>query len=187
MESSDEALVRECRRGNQQAWESLVNRYQRLIYTVSRRAGLDESASADVFQTVFARLVERIDHIEQPDRIQAWLVTTARRETWRVILANKTTRPLSGSEDTETDDIDVPDAAPLPVEEMIRLERQHEIRTAVDSLDRRCRELIALLFYRPEPASYSEITEKLNITTGSIGPTRARCLQKLLRLLKSGA
>jgi len=187
MEPSDEALVRECRRGNQHAWESLVKRYQRLIYTVPRRAGLDESASADVFQTVFARLVERLDYIEQPDRIQAWLVTTARRETWRVIQANKSTRSLSGSEDLEADDIDIPDSAPLPVDEMIRLEQQHEVRAAVDSLDNRCRELLAMLFYRAEPASYTEITEKLNIPTGSIGPTRARCLQKLLHLLKPGA
>src|SRR5262245_12044338 len=183
-EQTDEALVRDCRRGSQAAWESLVKRYQRLIYAIPRRAGLNESASADVFQTVFAKLVERLDHIEQPDRIQAWLVTTARRETWRVIQANRSTRSISASEDFEIDDIDIPDNAPLPDEELIRLEQQHEVRIAVESLDKRCRRLLEMLFYRPEPPSYTEIAERLKITPGSIGPTRARCLQKLLRLLK---
>src|SRR5215510_6653923 len=170
-EQTDEALVRDCRRGSQAAWESLVKRYQRLIYAIPRRAGLNESASADVFQTVFAKLVERLDHIEQPDRIQAWLVTTARRETWRVILGNKSIRSISPSEDSELDEVDIPDNAPLPDEELIRLEQQHEVRTAVDSLDKRCRELLEMLFYRPALASYTEIAESLGMTTGSIGPT----------------
>jgi len=183
-EQTDEALVRDCRRGSQAAWESLVKRYQSLIYTIPRRAGLNESTSADVFQTVFTRLVEQLDHIEQPDRIQAWLVTTARRETWRVILGNKLTRSMSPSEQPEVDDVDIPDNAPLADEELIRLEQQHEVRTAVESLDKRCRELLTMLFYRPTPASYTEIAENLKITPGSIGPTRARCLQKVLRLLK---
>jgi RNA polymerase sigma factor (sigma-70 family) len=182
MEPSDESLVQECRRGNQEAWESLVKRYERLIYTIPRRAGLDESSSADVFQTVFARLVEGLDRIDQPERIQAWLVTTARRETWRVILAGKPTRSTSQSEDSET--IDKPDEAPLTDEALIRLEQQHAVRAAVDSLDEKCRRLVDLLFYRPEPASYSEIAEALGVTPGSIGPTRARCLQKLFKLLK---
>jgi RNA polymerase sigma factor (sigma-70 family) len=176
MEPSDEALVRECRRGNQDAWESLVKRYQRLIYTIPRRAGLDESSSADVFQTVFATLVERMDRIDQPDRIQAWLVTTARRETWRVILGNKSTQSIADSAESAT--VNIPDDAPLT-------EQQHEVRAAVDSLDDRCRQLLRLLFYRPDPAPYSEIAEALGITAGSIGPTRARCLQKLLKLLKA--
>jgi RNA polymerase sigma factor (sigma-70 family) len=182
MEPSDESLVQECRRGNQDAWGALVKRYQRLIYTIPRRAGLDENSAADVFQNVFARLVEGLDRIDHPERIQAWLVTTARRETWRVILAAKSTRSISGSEDSHARDI--PDDAPLTDEALIRLERQHGVRAAVDSLDERCRRLVELLFYRSEPAPYSEIADALGVTPGSIGPTRARCLQKLLKLLK---
>jgi RNA polymerase sigma factor (sigma-70 family) len=140
-----------------------------------------------VFQTVFARLVERLDYIEQPDRIHAWLVTTARRETWRVILGSKLMQSIYGSEDTDTGDIDLPDNAPLPDEVLIRLEQQHEVRTAVDSLDERCRQLLTLLFYRPEPPPYSDIAAAMGVSAGSIGPTRARCLQKLLRILKPGS
>src|SRR5690242_11091622 len=87
MNLSDEALVLACRRGDEAAWETLVERFQRLIYTIARRAGLDEDAATDVFQNVFASLVERLDRIEQPDRIQAWLVTAAKRESWRAVLS----------------------------------------------------------------------------------------------------
>src|SRR3954469_100969 len=76
MELSDAALLRACRGGDQDAWTTLVNRYQRLIYTIPRRAGLDEQAAADVFQRVFASLVEHLDTLTDPDRLRAWLVTT---------------------------------------------------------------------------------------------------------------
>ena len=71
----------------------------------------------------------------------------------------------------------------MPGEELIRLEEQHKVRTAVAALDQRCRQLLTLLFYRPEPASYTEIAASLGTSEGSIGPTRARCLQKVRRLL----
>jgi DNA-directed RNA polymerase specialized sigma24 family protein len=84
MELSDEALVLACRRGDTSAWEALVRRYQRLAYAIPRRAGLDREQSADVCQRVFVILVEKIDQIEQPARIGAWLATAAKHETWRV-------------------------------------------------------------------------------------------------------
>src|SRR5262245_15584979 len=83
MEPSDEALVLACRNGDTVAWERLVDRYQRLVYSIARHAGLDQEQSADVFQLVFAALVEHLGKIEQPALIGAWLVTTARHEAWR--------------------------------------------------------------------------------------------------------
>ena len=64
------------------------------------------------------------------------------------------------------------------------LEEQHRIRTALSLLDERCKTLLELLFYAPEPPSYAEIAAALGVPEGSIGPTRARCLAKLLRMLK---
>lgn len=183
MALSDEALVLACRRGDEQAWESLVKRYERLIYSIPRRAGLDESAAADVFQTVFAKLVENIDRIEQPDRIQAWLVTLARRESLRLAFSSGSTRTASGDFEAEAE-IDIPDKALLADQELIDLERQHRVRLAVDSLDKRCQQLVRLLFYRADPPAYSEVAALMGVTPGSIGPTRARCLQKLLRILE---
>lgn len=185
MKLSDEALVLACRRGDETAWETLIERFQRLIYSIPRRAGLDEDAAADVFQNVFASLVERLDRIEQPDRIQAWLVTTAKRETWRAVLNRNESRSAASAEDeTDADLLDrLPDNARLPDEVLLEMEKQHTVRTAVGALDERCNQLLTLLFYRAEPPAYAEIASRLGISAGSIGPTRARCLQKLLRIL----
>jgi RNA polymerase sigma factor (sigma-70 family) len=179
---SDESLLQACRDGDESAWEALVERYQRLVFSVPRRAGLSPEAAADVFQAVFATLVEHIDRIEQPERLSAWLVTTARRESWRVNRKEQSSQAASSDDDElerQTDRYLLPD------EVLVRLELQHEVRAALDRLDKRCRDLLLLLYYRPEPAPYTEIAATLQTPEGSIGPTRARCLQKMRRLLPS--
>ena len=76
----DASLVARCRNGEAAAWTLLVHRYQRLVYAIVTRTGLDAHVAADVFQTVFARLVEHLPRIAEPSRLQAWIVTTAKRE-----------------------------------------------------------------------------------------------------------
>src|SRR5215217_7734811 len=181
MEDTDLQLVLACRRGDQLAWEKLIRRYQRLIFTIPLRAGLDEDQAADIFQEVFTTLFQKLNDIEEPERLQAWLVTTARRKTWRTI-SKAQTNPVS---DTELlDAAAIRDEAPLPDEQLFILEEQHRIRTALSLLDERCRKLLQMLFYRAEPPSYAELAISLGIPEGSIGPTRARCLAKLFRILK---
>ena len=186
MEPNDEELLLACRRGDAAAWEALVRRYQRLVYAIPRRAGLSEDQSADVFQTVFARLVEHLDRIEQPGRIKAWLVTTAQREAWRLVRRESATLSLDGGDSGESQaGLDrLRDNALLPDQVVLRLEQQHAVRMAVEALDERCRRLLTLLFYRAQPPAYSEIAVALEMPEGSIGPTRARCLQKSRRLLE---
>jgi RNA polymerase sigma factor (sigma-70 family) len=184
MTQSDERLLEACRRGDESAWESLVERYQRLIYAIPRRAGLDKDQSADVFQEVFITLFEKLDSIEQPERLQAWLVTTARRKTWRLISReNRLQNPARDEDEGETELDKLPDEALLPDEVLIRLEEQHEVRTALAALDERCRKLLTMLFYQAETPPYAEIAAIIGTTEGSIGPTRARCLKKLLQQL----
>lgn len=184
MEDTDLELVLACRRGDQLAWEKLIRRYQRLIYAIPLRAGLDEDQAAEIFQDVFATLFQKLNDIEEPEKLQAWLVTTARRKTWRTI--SKAQRPRSGStaEEQAKEAATIADQTPLPDEQLLMLEEQHLIRLALASMDERCRTLLQMLFYSPESPSYAEIAAKLGIPEGSIGPTRARCLAKLLRLLK---
>src|SRR5918997_396479 len=98
-ERSDEQLLLACRRGEEAAWEELVNRYQRLVYAIPRRAGLDEDDAAEVFQEVFTTLLESADSIEQPSRLQAWLVTTAKRKTWRAVSRARSSRPFEESDE----------------------------------------------------------------------------------------
>jgi RNA polymerase sigma factor (sigma-70 family) len=185
METSDKQLLLACRDGDQTAWERLINRYQRLIYAIPRRAGLDEDDSAEVFQDVFATLFQKLNDIDDPNRLQAWLVTTAKRKTWRRIAKARQWQQVSDLDDESEEDLlaKIPADAPLPDEELMILEQQHQVRTAFAGLDTRCRQLLEMLFYADAPPSYSEIAASLRTSEGSIGPTRARCLQKMLRLL----
>ncbi|HEU5099055.1 MAG TPA: sigma-70 family RNA polymerase sigma factor [Roseiflexaceae bacterium] len=181
MDPSDETLVLACRAGEAAAWERLVDRYEVLVYSIARRAGLDHEQSIDVFQRVFATLVEHLAQIEQPALIGAWLATTARHEAWRV---SRRERVLVFTS------LDAPDVAeplaggPLPEELILRLEQQQQVRAAIAALDERCRRLLSLLFYRNDIVSYAEIAAKLGMSEGSVGPTRARCLRKLRKLLE---
>ena len=184
MALKDEKLLQACRRGDEAAWEALVERYQRLIYTIPRRAGLDEDQAAEVFQEVFTTLFEKLNDIEQPERLQAWLVTTARRKTWRLISREKRLQnPVGDAEESEPELEKLPDPSALPDEVLMRLEEQHRVRTALADLDERCRKLLTMLFYQPEPPPYAEIAAAIGATEGSIGPTRARCLKKLMQRL----
>jgi RNA polymerase sigma factor (sigma-70 family) len=185
-QTSDASLVLACRRGEAEAWDALVNRYQRLIYTIPRRAGLDEDQAAEVFQRTFAKLLENLNWIKQPERIHAWLVTTARRETLQLIRQQRFERSFSQVEDLPNNlkSEAVRDDNPLPDETLERLEEQQFIRMAIAAMDQRSRDLLILLYYYPNPLSYAEIGVILDIPEGSVGPTRARCLEKLRRLLE---
>ena len=181
MQATDKELLISCRQGNESAWRALVDRYQRLVYAVPRRAGLNEDQASEVFQEVFVTLFQKMNEINEPDRLHAWLVTTARRKTWRVLSKERTVQSTQTGEDDEA--LVVVDDSPLPDETLVRLEEQHRVRTALGDLDARCHKLLTLLYYEAEPPSYSEIAAVLGTPEGSIGPTRARCLKKLLKLL----
>lgn len=191
---SDADLFLCCREGSQPAWHALVRRFQRLVYTVPRRAGLSEAQAADVFQVAFSRLFEHIDRIDDPSRVRAWLVTTAKRETLRLLeLDRRLAEPPAGSAsqaDGELDDdagaLDqLPDPSPLPESLLDDLQQQDRLHRALAQLDERSRALLTLLFLQDEPLSYSDIAQRLQMPEGSIGPTRARCLQRLRSLLEA--
>jgi RNA polymerase sigma factor (sigma-70 family) len=189
-EPTDEDLLAGCRAGRADDWARLVERYQRLVYTVPRRAGLDEATAADVFQTCFARLLEHLDRIEDATRVRAWLVTTARRETLRQL--ERAGRRAFGSEVFDDADAPIPGfpaevlvaAGPGPAEQLSQLEQLDRLRRAVDSLDERSRSFVELVFLQDEPLPYAELAKRLGIAEGSIGPTRARVLAKLRAALQ---
>lgn len=183
MQATDKELLISCRQGNELAWATLVDRYQRLVYAVPRRAGLNEDLAGEVFQEVFVTLFEKMNEINEPDRLHAWLVTTARRKTWRLVSKQRSFQSTQTDDRGDDEVLLVVDDAPLPDETLVRLEEQHRIRTALGGLDPRCQKLLTMLYYEVEPPPYSEIAAILGTPEGSIGPTRARCLKKLLKLL----
>lgn len=180
---SDAALVQACRDGVPGSWERLVQRFERLIYTVPRRAGLSADEAADVFQTVFMRLHERLPALTQPDRVQAWLVTTARRETLHLLRERRRSVPLGADGESEPPEPADPD--PLPEQLLETLQLQHRARSALQRLAEPCRSLLQLLYGEDDAPSYSAIAQQLGMAIGSIGPTRARCLGRLRELMES--
>lgn len=186
---SDTALVGRCRQGEAAAWALLVRRYQRLVYAVAMRTGMDEHGAADIFQTVFARLLEHLPRLAQPERLQAWIVTTAKREALRVRHVGQRTLSMTRTEDEEGDgqglEDTLTDETPLAEEALSALQQQHLLRLGLDRLDERCRALLQLLFRDDdEHVGYDEVARRLAMPVGSIGPTRSRCLGKLRKLME---
>lgn len=187
-DNDDAALVRLCLAGRQDAWRVLVHRYQRLVFTVARRARLDEHAAADVLQVVFSRLFEHLPGLTQPDRLQAWLVTTARRETLSMLRhANRYVALPEGEDASHSAIEDLPDAAPLAEDMLQDLQEAQAMRLAMDRLDERCRTLLTLLFSdEDERPGYEKVAQQMGMPEGSVSPTRSRCLEKLRRLYLRG-
>ena len=182
----DATLVARCRQGDATAWAALVKKYQRLVYAVVTRIGFDQHGAADVFQTVFARLVEHLPKLQQPDRLQAWIVTTAKREALRARHVGQRTVSLTRDEDSEGDGLEdtLADDSPLAEEALSDLQQLHRLRLGLDRLDGRCRDLLTLLFADDEDRpGYDEVARRLAMPIGSIGPTRSRCLAKLRQLV----
>ena len=183
LERSDADLIGECRRGDQNAWDELVARYQRLIFTIPRRAGLTDEQAADVFQEVFLTLFEKLDDIEQPEKIRSWIVTTAKFKTWAVVRGSKGLYSPESEEEMENEMANLADKSPLADDALIELEQQHLIRTALQLLEERCQKILSMLYLRGEPASYAEVAVAVGVGETSISPLRSRCLKKLEKLL----
>lgn len=183
-ELSDAELVAACRQGEAQAWDTLLARYERLVYTVPIRYGLTPGEADDVFQSVWAALLSHLPTLKQPERLSAWLVTTAKRESWdrRRGAEHERTRAVAPEEMPEPD---ASWAETLSPEEIVERYEQHRaLHGALEQLGERCRRLLNYLYSDPEQLSYTEIAVRLQMAVGSIGPTRARCLAKLRDLLE---
>lgn len=184
LERADEQLVARCRAGDSSAWDELVDRYQRLVYAVPRRAGLSDEQAEDIFQEVFLTLFQKLDDIQQPGKIRAWFVTTAKFKTWAVIRGSKGFYSIAETEEELDREMEsLRDASPLADDTLIEMEEQHLIRTAVSKLDERCRTIIQLLYLATRPSSYATVGDAIGVGETSISPLRTRCLKKLEKLL----
>ena len=179
----DADLIKRCRGGDQAAWESLVDRYQRLIFAIPRRAGLSEEQANDVFQDVFLTLFEKIDAIEQPERIRSWIVTTTKFKTWALVRSSKGLYSPATDADMESEMERIADKSAMADDILIELEEQHLIRAALAKLDERCRQILSMIYLSDPAASYVEVAEAIGVGETSISPLRSRCLKKLKDIL----
>lgn len=165
-------LVRDAAAGNDAAWSELVARFGGLVWSVARSYRLSHADAGDVVQCTWLKLVQHLGKINNPDAVGAWLATTTRRECLRVLDGGKSQIPFG-------DDLPEPPSEDVELdEELLRSERDSLLWQAVSLLRPEDQALVRMLASDP-PASYAEISAALDMPIGSIGPTRARCLERL--------
>ncbi len=177
-----EVLVARAARGDEDAWAELVARYTPLVVAVINGYGLNRADAADVNQTVWLRLVEHLDRLRDPAALPKWMATTTRHECIRLLRASRRSRPF-----------DPLDAAgevhwgasalvedPTVDDDLLRAERRQALRDGFAQLPPRCQQLLEMMLREP-PLTYDEISVRMRIPVGSVGPTRGRCLHKLRR------
>ena len=170
-------LVTRAKNGEQQAWDALVERYAPLIWSICRHFRLETADAEDVGQVVWLKLVTHLDHLREAAALPGWLATTTRRECGRVINAADARRAGERVLIAES----IPDTETATVEqELLVAEQQAVLRDALARLPPGCRQLLVLLSADP-PVPYAEISARLGISVGSIGPNRRRCLDRLGR------
>jgi RNA polymerase sigma factor (sigma-70 family) len=183
---SDRDLVAACLGGDEAAWDALVERCAPLVYAVACRAGLKPEDAADVFQEVCLAVLQHLGDLRDRGCLAGWLATTTRREVWRLRRRRRAQRSLSGMTEREQEEAltahschasEPPDAALLALAEADR------VRRAQERLPARCRSLLALLYGADPTPSYVDVAASLGLPVGSIGPSRARCLQNLKKIL----
>jgi RNA polymerase sigma factor (sigma-70 family) len=171
------SLVTRARNGEEQAWDTLVERYAPLIWSICRRHRLGRADADDVGQRVWLQLVDQLGRVRDPAALPGWLATTTRRECARVQRAAYRAHVADHSPDAQT----IADQQTQTAEQqLLAAERHAALREALARLPACCQQLISLLTQDP-PLPYATISARLNIPVGSIGPNRGRCLDRLRR------
>ena len=171
-------LVQRCLAGENRAWEEFLDRYGDLIYSVALRMGASRTDAEDIVQATVFAIHRALGSMRDPDRLVPWIIGVARRQTLTLF-------PKRAREVPDADGIpDRVDPAAPSDEITASLERAQLLRDALGSLRERCRTLIHALYLREPPASYETISAETGVPIGSIGPTRARCLDALREALE---
>ena len=166
--------------GDQGAWDVLVLRHNGLLWSIARSFRLDAADAADVVQMTWLKLVEHVDRITEPERLPAWLATTARRECLQLLRRGARDQRVDRGEPM----LEPTDPAPEVDDALLRKERNAALWAAVGRLTERCQRLLRVLTAEPPPA-YVEVAAALDMPVGSIGPARQRCLAQLRQVIRA--
>ena len=168
------ARVRAAADGDEAAWNALVDQFAGLVWSIARAHRLSDADASDVSQTAWLRLVENLGRLRQPERVGSWIAATTRNECLRVLR-------LSGRQVPTGDEFEIVDEiTPSPGAELLASERDAALWRAFEALSDRCRALLQVIVASPAP-TYDELSAALDMPIGSLGPTRARCLERLRR------
>jgi len=176
---TDRDLIRACRSGDARAWERLLDKYERLVFSISLNYGLTTDDAADVTQITFTILLQNLNTLPDEIRLSSWLATVARRHTWRLMARNRREAVNPG------EDLAGNEGVGGIVDDRERRELAEWLYQGLSSLDERCRQLLLALYFDAEQPSYAQIAEHLKMPIGSIGPTRARCLEQMRQSLQT--
>jgi RNA polymerase sigma factor (sigma-70 family) len=176
---TDERLVSECLKGNEQAWSALIDKYKNLIYSIPVKLGMYDDA-ADIFQAVCADLLTDLPRLREPKALPKWLMQACYHRCLQHQKRNERQVALDGA----TGELVVPDEQPLPEELLAQLQKEQMVRDAMLELNPRCERLVRMLFFEAPARPYGEIAKELDLATGSIGFIRGRCLSKLRKQLE---
>lgn len=170
------AIVSAAIGGDAGAWKTLVDNFTPLVLAVMQRHRLEFNDAADANQNVWLALVRHLPKIREPAALPGWIVTCAKHEALRVLASKRRVRPVDPQDSPclERADSESPD------ETVIRLERGRAVRAGIRELRPAHRQLLQLLVTEPD-ASYTDISRRLDMPLGSVGPTRLRSLNQLGR------
>jgi RNA polymerase sigma factor (sigma-70 family) len=182
LDNETATLLEGARHGDQAAWDQLVARFNGLVWSIARGYRLDAADAHDVVQMTWLRLVENLNRISDPERLAGWLATTTRRECLQLLRKVRRDRPARRED--ELTDIADPGA---PVDAAMLLdERDRALWRALASISERCQRLLRVLMASPPP-TYKDVAAALDMSIGTIGPTRQRCLDKLRQVVGADA
>jgi RNA polymerase sigma factor (sigma-70 family) len=171
---SSARLLARAAAGDEAAWSALFARFDPLVRGVARRHRLNDFDQQEVGQRTWLRLFLHVREIRDAEALPGWLMTTARRESLRLLAGRR--------------DVLVPDApesarelAGSGLDELLVAgERRSALHAALATLPVHQRTLLELLVTEPS-LTYDEVGRALGIPRGSIGPTRRRSIARLRR------
>jgi RNA polymerase sigma factor (sigma-70 family) len=175
--AEDERLVQECLAGDERAWNTLIEKYKRLIYSVPVKYGFSPDDAGDIFQNVCIDLFTNLGKLRKIESLRSWLITVATHKCFHWKKHQKQDVELDAMEQEVAEEIA---AAPQVLQEV---QEEQAVRDAIQRLTPRCAQLVKLLFYEQPPVPYNEVAQKLGLATGSIGFIRGRCLNRLQKIL----
>ncbi len=178
---SDERLVNDCLKGDEEAWAALIDKYKNLIFSIPIKYGIPREDAADVFQAVCLELFSELANLRKAGSLRSWLITVATHKSFHWKQKEKR---RSGKEVGDSAPEDMGEQAAAPADLIAEAEREQMVREAVGRLQARCAEMVRLLFFEQPPLPYNEAARRLGLAVGSIGFIRGRCLKRLQKLLE---